>query len=94
MAVEVIIDALPQRITLADGTEHTVTIKAGPKVGYKEPLFIQVVLAAGDVRFNNSGPAANSLALKQTGSELYVSVSERNKLRILGTTGDQIDLSQ
>jgi hypothetical protein len=84
---------IPGRITLAAG-ENTLRIGVGPKFerGLKT-LHIKVITATTNVKFNNSGDAADSLALYVAADELWVTVEDNFPLRILGTAGDTLDVS-
>ena len=94
MAVAVTLSNIPELITLADGTEHTVTIDSAPQQPYNvDVLYVEVVSAATTVKFNNSGDATSSSATWATGDKFFISVSPDFKLRILGTAADTIKIT-
>ncbi len=94
MAVAVTVTNIPELITLADGTEHTVTINTnlyGPGI---YTVYVTVVAADSTLKLNAQGDASDSSATYATGDKEFITLSGlANKLRINGTTGDTIRIS-
>lgn len=94
MAVAKTLAAIPELITLDDGTEHTVTITGGYKTDPFYTLHVKIVSASTTLKLNNSGDAEDSSRTYVTGDEEFINVDDNTKkLRIKGTASDEISIS-